>query len=204
MTTADLEKGLRIACAAGEFEAAASRALEAYGEEILSFLMARLRDRTEGEEAFSMFAEDFWKGLPDFAFRCTVRAWMYTLARNAGIRHAASPHRRRERNVPLAGDDSLSALVDRIRTTTEMHLRTDFKDRARSLRERLDPEDQTLLILHVDRAIGFRELALVLHDGGEELEGTALDREAARLRKRFERLKAALREMATREGLIKS
>src|SRR6185436_2450489 len=105
------------------------------------------------------------------------------VARNAGNRYATSPHLRPARNVTLSGKESLSQMVDRMRSATEVHLRTDVKGKVRALRDRLDPEDQTLLILHVDRRLSWRELAMVMHADGERLESDALDREMARLRK---------------------
>ena len=42
--------------------------------------------------------------------------------------------------------ESLSALVDRARTETQVHLRTAVKDALRAFRERLDPDDQMLLL----------------------------------------------------------
>jgi RNA polymerase sigma-70 factor (ECF subfamily) len=200
----EVERAIRAAADAHDFQAAATHALEAYGQEILSFLIARLRATSDGQEAFSIFAEDFWKGLPGFGFRCSVRGWMYTLGRNAANRYATSPQERRGRNLTLAGRESLSALVDRVRTDTQVHRRTEVKDKIRALREQLDPDDQTLLILCVDRSLPWRELAMVMHESGEQLQGEALDREAARLRKRFERVKAELKELAKREGLLKS
>jgi DNA-directed RNA polymerase specialized sigma24 family protein len=98
---AEVEEAVRTAVRANQLEVAATRALEAYGKEILSFLVARLRSKSDGEEAFSVFAEDFWKGLPDFAFRCSVRGWMYTVARNAANRYASSPQLRPARNLTM-------------------------------------------------------------------------------------------------------
>jgi RNA polymerase sigma-70 factor (ECF subfamily) len=200
---AETEEAIRAALEAQNLPAAATRALEAYSQEILSFLVARLHSKSDADEAFSMFAEDFWKGLPSFGFRCSVRGWMYAVARNAGNRYASSPERRPARNLTLSAEGSASQLVDRVRSATEVHLRTDVKDKVRALRERLDPEDQTLLILHVDRGLAWRELAMVMHADGERLEGGELERETARLRKRFERVKAELKELATKEGLLK-
>jgi RNA polymerase sigma-70 factor (ECF subfamily) len=199
-----IEQAIRAAVDAQDFQGGATRALEAYGQEILSFLIARLRAPSDGEEAFSIFAEDFWKGLPGFGFRCSVRGWMYTLARNAANRYATSPQARRGRNETLAGRESLSALVDRVRSETQIHRRTDVKDKIRALRERLEPDDQTLLILYVDRGLPWRELAMVMHEAGDQLQGEALDREAARLRKRFERVKSELKQLAEEQGLLKS
>jgi RNA polymerase sigma-70 factor (ECF subfamily) len=200
---ADIEQAIRAAFDAQDFQIAATRALEAYGRDILSFLVGRLRTRSDGQEAFSMFAEDFWKGLPEFGFRCSVRGWMYTLARNAANRYARSPHRKRGRNRTFVGSESLSILVDRVRSETHVYKRTDVKNKMRALRERLEPDDRMLLVLHVDRGLPWRELAMVMSENGEQLDGEPLDREAARWRKRFARLKAELKELAKKEGLLK-
>jgi DNA-directed RNA polymerase specialized sigma24 family protein len=200
----EIENAIRAALEAQDYQRAATRALEAYGHEILTFLFARLRAVTDGQEAFSMFVEDYWKSLPSFAGRCSMRVWMYTLARNAGIRHSGAAHRRRELDLTPALRDSLSALIDRVRSETQVHLRTNVKDKLRTFREQLDPDEQLLLTLHVDRALPFRDVALIMRTDGERLEPQALEREAVRLRKRFERIKAALREHARREGLIET
>ncbi len=202
-TTTDAEQAIRLACQAQDFQSAATRAFEAYGQEVLSFLTARLRSVPEAEEAFSMFAEDLWKGLPGFGFRCSVRGWLYALARNAANRHASAPQRRAGRNLPLSPDGAVTALLDRARSETQMYKRTDAKDKVRALRERLPHEDQTLLILFIDRGLPWREIAMVVHEQGEELDDDSLDREASRLRKRFERVKAELKAMAIEEGLLK-
>ncbi len=202
-STTIAEGAIRVAWEAQDFQAAATLALEAYGQEILSFLTARMRAVSDAEEAFSMFAEDVWKGLPGFGFRCSMRGWLYALARNAANRYASSPQRRAGRNVPLSRDGAVSALIDRARSATQMHQRTDVKDKIRALRERLPQEDQTLLILFVDRNLPWREIAMVVHEQGEQLDDAALDREAARLRKRFERVKSELKALAIAEGLLK-
>jgi RNA polymerase sigma-70 factor (ECF subfamily) len=194
------EQAVREACDAGEFGLATTRSFEAYGAEILSFLTARLRSRSDAEEAFSMFAEDLCQALPAFEFRCTVRGYLYTLARNAANRYASEPHQRRERHVSMSDMSAASAVIERARTDTQLHKRSEVKDKIRSLRERLPEDDQTLLILYVDRALPWAEIAMVMHGG--DLAGEALTREAARLRKRFERVKAELRELAIEAGLL--
>lgn len=198
----EVDRAIRVAYDGGDFQAAATQALEAYGQEVLSFLAARLRSQSDGEEAFSIFAEDMWKGLPNFAFRCSVRAWLYALARNAANRYASAPHNRYERSLSAAAQRTLSAFIERARSVTDLPKRTDTKAKVRALRDRLALEDQTLLILHIDRGLPWRELALVMHEQHDPLDDEALAREAARLRKRFERLKSELRSLAVAEGLL--
>ena len=96
----------------------------------------------------------------------------------------------------------LSELVERVRSATQIHQRTEVKDRVRALREQLDPDDQMLLILRVDRGMAWRDLAIAMA-GDADLDDTAIDREAARLRKAFERVKTELKAMAEKEGLLK-
>ena len=72
----------------------------------------------------------------------------------------------------------------------------------RALREQLEPDDQMLLVLRVDRGMEFRDIAVALAEADAPLDAETLEREAARLRKRFERVKERLRELARSEGLI--
>jgi RNA polymerase sigma-70 factor (ECF subfamily) len=196
-----LEREIQEAFTAGRLEEAATRAMKGYGNEILGFLNARLRSESDGREAFSMFAEDFWIGLGHFNYRCSMRVWAYTLARNAANRYAKNPQRRAARNVGLSGAEHLLEAVAGVRSTTNIYQRTETKDRFKALREELDPEDQMLLILRVDRGMSFRDLAFTM-TGDVELDDVALEREAARLRKSFERIKSELRRMAEAQGLI--
>ena len=141
----DFEQSIRAAWEAKDYESAATLTLQGYASEILSFLSARLRSASDGQEAFSMFAEDLWQGLPQFGWRCSMRTWAYTLARNAASRYVSSPHNRVDRNLTLSKSGRLSALVENVRSATQIHQRTDVKDRFRALRERLEPDDQMLL-----------------------------------------------------------
>jgi RNA polymerase sigma-70 factor (ECF subfamily) len=98
----DIESDVRRLCDAGQFERAAARAIEAYGPEIGRFISGRVRNDADAQEVFSIFCEDLWVGIRDFAWRCTFRGWAYTLARHGELRHMTSPQRRRERNLTLS------------------------------------------------------------------------------------------------------
>jgi RNA polymerase sigma-70 factor, ECF subfamily len=199
----EAEAPLREAFAAGDFDAATRLAFGLYGREVLSFLAARLRSEQHGQEAFAMFAEDLWTSMSSFAYRCSMRCWVYILARNAANRYAVASHRKPERNLPISQHASALAILPVTRDATRPYHDTELKQRVRALRDRLTSEDQMLLILHVDRGLPWRELALVMHEGSDLLEGEPLTREAARLRKRFERVKSQLRKFAIEEGLLK-
>ncbi|HTV24576.1 MAG TPA: hypothetical protein VMG12_38055 [Polyangiaceae bacterium] len=196
------EVEIRAAFDAGRMQDAATAILSVYGDEILSFIHSRLRDRVDSDEAFAMFGEDLWNGLPSFAWRSSVRTWAYTLARNATVRYASTSDRRPGRNLPLSCPGAVAALVQRVRDTTECYKRTAVKDTFRALREQLDLEDQTLLILRVDRNLSWRELAQAL-SGSVDLDEPSIERESARLRKAFERVKRELKRLSEDQGLLK-
>jgi RNA polymerase sigma-70 factor (ECF subfamily) len=219
----DLETRIRAACTVGDYSRAATLVIEGYGMELMAFLISRARNPADAEEVFAMFAEKLWAGLPGFEWRCTVRAWAYRIARHAASDHATAAANRPQRNLALSQHAPLSRMAAQARTTTAAFRRTSTKDRVRALRDRLEPDDQLLLVLRVDRGMEFREIAAVLADGDaqdaagapagavvdaaaaapvDNLTDSTLDREAARLRKRFERVKERLRELAEAEGLI--
>lgn len=199
----DLDQDIRRAFDAGDWESAARLAFERYGREISSFLRARLRSDEHGQEVFAMFAEDLWTGFAGFHWRCSVRCFLYVLARNASNRYMRAPERKPQRNEPLSQHASQLAISEALRQPTEPHRDTSVKDKIRALREQLSDEDRTLLFLRVDRGLAWSEIAIVLHDGERALDPDEQTREAARLRKRFERLKLELRRLARAAGLIR-
>ena len=149
-----------------------------------------------------MFTEDLWTGLPGFQWRCSMRGFCYTIARNAANRYKVAPANRGDRNVGLTQASHLSQLVDQVRSRTVAYLRTEVKSKMRSLREQLPDDDQTLLILRVDRNLPWRELSMIMTEGGETLPDDELDRISARMRKRFQLAKERLKDLARAEGLI--
>jgi RNA polymerase sigma-70 factor (ECF subfamily) len=174
---------------------AATRALEAYGPELFGFLINMLGSEGDAAEVFSQVGEDLWRGLPGFSSQCSMRTWLYVLARHAAARFRRSPWNRR------TGDSRFDALVHHARTNTQPWLRTDVKDRFGALRQSLDEEDRALLVLRVDRALPWTEIARVMLDEDAPDEG-ALARESDRLQKRFQLLKEELRRRARESGMI--
>jgi RNA polymerase sigma-70 factor (ECF subfamily) len=195
----ELERDILSCIGRRDLTGAATLVMRGYGPEIFGFLSARLRDESAACDAFSMFSEDLWRGLPKFGERSTVRVWAYALARHAAVRFQSSPHRKRERNVPLSAREVLSKLADRVRTDTVPFLRTEFKTRVAALRERLSEDDRTLLVLRVDRGLEWGEVARVFLAPEESVSERVLSAEAVRLRKRFQLVKAKIRKMATDE-----
>jgi RNA polymerase sigma-70 factor, ECF subfamily len=195
---ADIETEVRALCQAGQNDQALTAALEIYGDEVYSFLLARMRDDDRAGDVFSQACEDLWKSLPTFSWRCSLRTWFYRLARGAAARHARSPANQAKRRVELS---QVSELADRVRSRTRAYLRTDVKDAITKIRDELASDDQELLVLRVDRALGWLEIAHVVADE-TPLDDEELARASARLRQRFQKLKAQLRELAIARGLL--
>jgi RNA polymerase sigma-70 factor (ECF subfamily) len=114
---------------------------------------------------------------------------MYVVARNVALNRMRSRARKQRREVPLSAAPEVAGMMERVRTETAVHLKTETRDRFREIRDALDPDDRTLLILRIDRGLSWNETARVLADE-EHVDDAELPRLAARLRKRFERLKA--------------
>ena len=193
------EQELRCAWDDTDFRAVATLALERYGPEILGVLAAQLRSISDAADVFWWFVEDLWRGLPGFQWRCTLRAWAHRIARNAAVRWAIAGERRSVRDVPIEQGGVLE-LADRVRTSTLVHLRTEVKSEVRLLREELPEIEQLLLILRVDKDLEWREIAAALAD--EDLAADELQREAARLRRRFRVVAERLRELARERGIL--
>lgn len=198
-----LETEIRRRFDAGDMEGAASLAMKGYGPEIYGFLAATHRRQEDADEVFSLFAEGLWRGLPGFSWQSSLRTWAYAVARRLSLRYRRDARRHAQRVAPLPDDSALAALAADVRSATLPYLQSQVKDRISELRASLPPEDQELLLLRVDRKLAWAELAQVLRgEDAPPLEGEALKREAARLRKRFQLIKDQLRELGRREGLL--
>lgn len=194
----DVEAQVREAHRSGDLEAAARVGLSHYRAEVYSFLCARLRSEADAHEVFAQTSEDVWRGISDFRWQCSFRTWLYTLARHAAIRFERSPANRARLRESLS---RVPEAVDRERSRTRPYLRTDVKDRLSQLRETLTPDEQSLLVLRVDRGLSWEEVSRVLYDDGEPDEAT-LRRHAVNLRQRFRQLTERIRERARAEGWL--
>jgi RNA polymerase sigma-70 factor (ECF subfamily) len=192
----DVEARLRRALDDRAFDRVATLAVEAYGAELHGFLLGTLGNPGDAGDVFCQVMETFWRGLPRFAGRCSVRTWLYLLARHAEVDHRRSPWQGARRT----GDAQLDELVDRVRSRTPPWQRTEVKNRWTALREALAPDDRALLVLRVDRDLAWADIARITL-GETEPDAAALDRESRRLRKRFQLLKERLRAEVRAAGL---
>jgi RNA polymerase sigma-70 factor (ECF subfamily) len=195
---AQLERPVRDAIAAGDASGATTAALRLYGGEICGFIIGLARDQTIADEAYSELCELVWRRLGEFRWEASLRSWMYGLARRLVLRLRVDGHRREGRARPIDLAPEVAALAEQIRTTTLEILRTDVKDAFRALRQELADDDQELLALRVDRDLSWRDIARIIEDD----DPRALDQRAAALRKRFERVRERLRELALARGLL--
>ena len=191
MGTTALEDRLRTSLARRELHAAATEVIRGYGSAILLYIHAILQDASAADEAFSEFTERLWTHIGGFRGESSVKTWAYLLASSAAYECLRNPYRRRARPIEAA---ALSEVADEVRSTTRGYLRTDVKDRMARLRQSLDPEDRALLLLRVDQRFSWREIAQAMSTDGPVSE--------AAVRKRYERLKTRLRELARAEGIL--
>jgi RNA polymerase sigma-70 factor, ECF subfamily len=190
---AALEGRIRKHLERGQLAEAATQALKGYGPEVMGYLVSVLRDRCAASDVFADFSEDLWKGIAGFRKESSFRTWAYRLAWNAAQMYWRDPYRRHVRRLATS---EYSLVAERLRVSS---LRQDPRaaaDRLAKLRESLKPEEQTLLILRVDKGLSWKEIALVL----AEAEDAPPD--VGALRKRFERLKERLLRLAKKEGVL--
>jgi RNA polymerase sigma-70 factor, ECF subfamily len=185
---ATLEADIRQLADEGDTNGAMTIALRGYGPELLGFLTGLARDRDEADELFGALCEKLWRALANFRWDSTFRVWAYASARNEFLNARRFAHNKQK--VPLDSRPEVEALVQQVRSTTPPYQRTDVKDAFAELRATLDPDDQMLLGLRVDRDLAWPEVASIL------------GAEAPALRKRYERLTKRLREMARERGIV--
>jgi RNA polymerase sigma-70 factor (ECF subfamily) len=174
----------------GDVSQAATEALRSLGPEILRFLRSVLRDEEDAADAFSIFAENLWKGLAGFRGASSLRTWAFRIAWNAALTMRNDAWHRRGRRFETG---EASQLAEEIRTKTVVRVERQ-RSALEKLRDRLSAEDQSLLSLRLDRQFSWEEIAEILSSEGAPVQ-------ALTLMKRFERLKKRLAEMVREEGL---
>jgi RNA polymerase sigma-70 factor, ECF subfamily len=199
-----IENETRQAWSAGDHQRVARLVLSGYGDELYGFLLAQFRGRdADADEAFLQFSEDFWRGLPRFQWRCSIRAWCYKLARSAASRYRRAPQNRVDRRIPLSqADHPLADLVHQTRTRTQLHQQTEVKNHVRELRERLSQDEQDLLTLRIDRELSWRDVAHAMSSPDDNLDDDDLRRRETALRQRLADVKKRLRKLAISSGVL--
>jgi len=187
----EIEARIRDLLAADDRPAAATAAIQEFGPPVLRYLRSLLRDEDDASDAFSVFAENVWRGLPTWRGEGSLKAWAFRLAWNGAMNLKNEAWRRRGRRF-FSGE--ASALAEEIRTRS--HVKVERQRNALDkLRESLDVEEISLLTLRIDQKLSWAEIADVTAIDGQRVE-------AAALMKRFERLKVRLAKMAKEQGLL--
>lgn len=186
------DKDILALIATGDVAGATTLTLRAYGPDLMGFLWGLLREEDAVRDVYGQFCEDLWRGIRSFKGRSAYRTWAYQLAHNAACRFLRQPFRRRVRPL-LTGE--LARVALEARESTASFKKTTSRNKIARLRERLAPIEQTMLFLRIDQKMSWREVADVLSTEQEPVD-------AAAARKRFERLKTRLRELAKAEGLL--
>jgi RNA polymerase sigma-70 factor (ECF subfamily) len=187
----DRDVALRDLLSRGDIDGATEGAIRTYGPELVGWLCSTLPSEADAYDAFSWLCEQLWRSLRNFDGRCSIRTWCYMIGRAAASRVRSAPRHHRE--VLVSELPSIVHACDDVWNTTKVGARR-AEDVYAQLRRELGDEDQTLLVLRVDRGLNWVEIALVLL--GEEAEAEAVKKKAATLRKQFERLKERLKELA--------
>jgi RNA polymerase sigma-70 factor (ECF subfamily) len=190
-TDEDVEARIRDLLAVDDRPAAATLAIQELGPPVLRYLRSLLRDEDDASDAFSVFAENVWRGLPTWRGAGSLRAWAFRLAWNGAMNLKNEAWRRRGRRF-LSGE--ASALAEEIRTRSHVKLERQ-RHALDKLRESLDVEEVSLLALRIDQKLSWAEIAEVTSTDGKPIEPAAL-------MKRFERLKGRLARMARDQGLL--
>jgi 2-phosphoglycolate phosphatase len=186
-----LEERVQALLKEGRSREAATDAIQTLGPQVLAYLTALLKNEGDARDVFSHFAEDLWKGLAGWRGEASLRGWAYRIAWHASVRWVRDPFRQRGQRLETT---EASRLAQEVRSSIAENAWRE--ERMARLRDLLDPEERTLLILRIDRDLSWREVADVLAE-----DGCPAPSEAA-LRKRFERLKEKLGKAARDEGLI--
>jgi RNA polymerase sigma-70 factor (ECF subfamily) len=181
-----IEEAIASHLDARDLKGAATEAMRGYGPGILAYLRAVLRDEHAAADAFGAFAERLWKAMGSFRREGTFRAWAYRIAWGAAVDVQRDGFRVRAVRLPT---DEMAQIAEQVRTTQPSYLKSEAQGRFAALKEQLEPEDRSLLLLRVDLELSWSEIAQVMSEAGDTANQAAL-------RKRFERIKARLRKEA--------
>ncbi|NOY25087.1 MAG: sigma-70 family RNA polymerase sigma factor [Oligoflexia bacterium] len=189
------EQRISAHLAAGETQAGVALAIDSYGPSLFGYLASRL-SREVAEDAFQDLCEQILLAAPRFEGRCSFRVWAFHLARGVRCKVARDPYRRRGSRL---SDSQLQGLVERsARTVTAEWRRTDRQVALLQACQALAEEDQAVLLLRIDQQMSWLDVARVIF--GQSQSQPELRRQAACLRKRFERTKDKLRTQLARPG----
>jgi RNA polymerase sigma-70 factor (ECF subfamily) len=165
-----LERALRAMAAHGDLAGVVTAAMKGYGAELFALLQRFTGDRDRAADLYGSLWEQVWKGLPAFRWESSFRVWAYAIARNEFLTAVRADRVRREVVVAVEPPDVPEEEQPPMPTGDELD----------QLRGQLDPDALVLLGLRVDHRLSWNQIARVV------------GRDAAVLRKRYQRIKSRL------------
>jgi RNA polymerase sigma-70 factor (ECF subfamily) len=184
-----IDEEVKALLSAGDQRAAVERVLHHFHAPVLNYLRGR-HDPDDADDVFQLVSLDVERALPGWRLEGRLRAWVFTVARNASHRFLRDPWR--QRGVPLP-DTFASRLAASLAGQSRMP--GGRKEALLALRRRLPQADQDLYVLRVDADLEWSEVRAHLAGEGVEVDEAAL-------RKRFERIKDRLVALAREEGFL--
>jgi RNA polymerase sigma-70 factor, ECF subfamily len=190
-TSERLERDVKTRLEAGDHDGAATVALRGYGPQILVYLRGVLRDDDLAHDVFSRFSEKLWRSMSQFRGESAFGTWAYRIAWYAAKEYKRSQARRREDRLAT---DAVSKIVQEVQTSASLLYKTEARNQWTEIKESLSPAERSLLLLRVEKALPWKEVAQIMAEDGEPMAEAAL-------RKRLERLSEKLRALAKERGL---
>ena len=182
--------------AAGTPDQAAVLVLETHGPGIFRMLRGVFHDDDVAEDLYQRFSMELWKSIARFEGRSSVYTWAYVLARCIVSWRLRQREHKREQRLKTGQEEALLA-EHWSRTATPAWQRTEVKNRFQELCQGLPKEDRVLVMLRIGERMDWKQIAQVLDEESALADTAAVNKEAARLRKRFERVKGKLRVALT-------
>jgi RNA polymerase sigma-70 factor, ECF subfamily len=184
-----LEDAITRALVAGDLHDAATRAIRGYGRDLLHYLRSVLQDSEAASDVFAELCSDMWRGLAAFRRESSFRTWAYRLAWNAARDHVRDVRRRQQRVRRLETTEA-EHLADELSRNTPAGLRsTGVVEKMARIAAMLDLEERSLLLLRVEQQLPWKDVANVVSQSGDEVDDVTV-------RKRFDRLKRKIRDLA--------
>jgi RNA polymerase sigma-70 factor, ECF subfamily len=183
------EEKIRERHQANDIRGASDLIARAYGKEIMGFLRRRFFNEADAEDVFQTCFKDVLEGLAGFRGEAQYRSWIFKLARHAAARKYRGDGRYDKRFVRGA-TTAAQRVAWAARSSTAAYRRTDAKNALMEARATLSSEDQDLIALR-ECGHSWGEIARLWSDR-ELADEAALEREGARLKKRYSRIKESL------------
>lgn len=167
-----------------------------HGDRIFGVLCRLARNGADADDAFGDFYLDVIKGIHTLRLDSNLGAWLYTVALNALRRRKKRDPRQHE-----TADEAKLRDVARKSTTTWRKEQEQRKEQLSDLLDELEEEDRAIVLLYSEGSLSWIAVAGIVSDPEGLLDEKALKKEAARLKKRYERAKEKLHELAKKRGL---